>query len=136
ARMRKCPSCPLRFKEATDLMNHIQEEHPTCVPKNFTLDQYAYYIRTGKLHGSCVICKNPTGWNNKTGKYHRFCKNPKCKEKYVAEFRKRMIGKYGKVNLLNDPEQQRKMLANRSISGKYKWSDGSKTIPYTGSYEL
>ena len=46
-----------------------------------------------------------------------------------------MIGKYGKVSLLDDPEQQKKMLANRSISGKYKWSDGSEKT-YTGSYEL
>jgi hypothetical protein len=46
-----------------------------------------------------------------------------------------MIGKYGKVTLLNDPEQQRKMLANRKISGVYRWTDGGETT-YTGSYEL
>ena len=46
-----------------------------------------------------------------------------------------MIGKYGKITLLNDPEQQKKMLANRKISGVYVWSDGTK-IGYTGSYEL
>lgn len=134
--MRKCPTCKLGFKEVTDLVGHIQEEHPDSIPKNFKPEQYEYYAKTGKTKGSCIICKNDTGWNEKTSKYHRFCKNPKCKEKYVAEFQKRMIGKHGKVNLLNDPEHQRKMLANRSISGKYKWSDGSKEFTYTGSYEL
>lgn len=99
------------------------------------MSRYVYYIKTGKENGRCVICKNPTGWNEKTGKYHRFCKNPKCKEKYVETFRKRMIGKRGVVTMLNDPEHQRKMLANRSISGTYKWSDG-KEFSYTGTYEL
>ena len=47
-----------------------------------------------------------------------------------------MIGKHGKITLLNDPEQQKKMLANRRISGKYKWSDHIHEIPYTGTYEL
>ena len=47
-----------------------------------------------------------------------------------------MIGKYGKVYLTDDPEQQKKMLANRKISGKYRWSDDSGEIVYTGSYEL
>ena len=46
-----------------------------------------------------------------------------------------MVGKYGKTTLLNDPEQQKKMLANRHISGEYEWTDGNiKT--YTGSYEF
>jgi hypothetical protein len=97
--------------------------------------QFYYYLKTKKKCGSCVICKKPTKWNAKTLKYHRFCDNPKCKEKYREMFKNRMIGKYGKVCLLDDPDQQKKMLANRSISGTYKWSDGSiKT--YTGSYEL
>jgi len=48
-------------------------------------------------------------------------------------FKKRMIGKYGKPYLTNDPEQQKKMLANRKISGVYQWSDGSGALPYTGT---
>ena len=44
-----------------------------------------------------------------------------------------MMKIYGKTTLLNDPMQQEKMLANRSISGKYKFGD--KTFTFTGSYE-
>ena len=98
--------------------------------------QYYYYLKTGKMNGSCVVCHKKTEWNPKTNKYKRFCNDPKCKEKYIQTFRNRMIGKYGKVNLLNDPEQQKKMLANRKISGVYEWSDHIHKIPYTGSYEL
>ena len=47
-----------------------------------------------------------------------------------------MIEKYGKVHLLDDPEQQKKMLANRKISGAYVWSDGSSKIQYVSTYEL
>ena len=42
----------------------------------------------------------------------------------------------GKHIYLNDPNKQREMLANRSISGVYKWSDGKHETTYTGSYEL
>ena len=97
--------------------------------------QYCYYLRTGRTHGNCVVCKQPTTWNTKTHKYNRFCNNPKCKEKYRQIFKDRMIGKYGKTTLLNDPEQQKKMLANRSISGTYTWRDHISTSQYTGSYE-
>jgi hypothetical protein len=48
----------------------------------------------------------------------------------------RMIAKYGKAHLLNDPNKQREMLANRSISGVYEWRDGKTETTYTGSYEL
>ena len=133
--MYKCQLCGDNFVELEDLYGHLEDEHNDAIPKDFTVPQFYYYLKTGKSHGKCVICKMPTRWNDSTGKYHRFCDMPQCKEKYRKEFKKRMIGKYGRVHLLNDPEQQKKMLANRSISGKYKWSDG-KEITYTGSYEL
>ena len=46
-----------------------------------------------------------------------------------------MIGKYGKVTLLNDPAQQKVMLSHRSISGEYVWRDYKHKSSYTGSYE-
>lgn len=133
--MFKCPNCTDKYKELDDLYEHIEEEHNSLISDDFTVAQYYYYKKTGKLHGKCVICKKQTDWNHATNKYHRFCKNPKCKDIYREEFKKRMIGKYGKVHLLNNPEQQKKMLANRKISGTYIWSDGTE-FTYTGSYEL
>lgn len=133
--MNKCLVCGDNFNEPEDLYAHMDEEHADAIPKDFTAAQYNYYLKTGKSQGTCVVDKAPTTWNESTNKYHRFCDKPSCKEKYREEFKKRMIGKHGRVHLLNDPDQQRKMLANRSISGEYQWSDHKK-IPYTGSYEL
>lgn len=131
----KCPVCNEKFTKLEGLHDHIDEDHSDLIPEGFTPQQYVYYTKTGKTHGNCVMCKTETEWNETTGKYKRFCDNPKCKEEYREIFKKRMVGKYGKTTLLNDPEQQKKMLANRHISGEYEWTDGSiKT--YTGSYEL
>lgn len=132
--MFKCELCDASFKELEDLKQHLDDEHHDEIPKNFTVAQFYYYLKTGKDHGSCIVCKRDTPFNESTGKYARFCGRQECKDTYKEEFRKRMIGKYGKVHLLNDPTQQKKMLANRSISGKYRWSDG-KEIQFTGSYE-
>lgn len=130
----KCPICTRSFKSFEGWENHIRTEHPESVPKNMTMKQYFYYILTGKTAGVCMVCKKPTPWNESTGRYDRFCTNPKCKDKYREIFKKRMINKYGKVMLLDDPNVQRKMLANRKISGVYTFEDGTK-VSYVGSYE-
>lgn len=129
-----CPFCDKYFLDLDSFVNHLGKKHRCEIPDNITDWQYAYYLHTGKTHGNCVMCKKETEWNEATHKYHRLCKDPKCKEKYIEIFRTRMITKYGKTTLLNDPEQQKKMLASRSISGKYKWRTGEE-IEYTGSYE-
>lgn len=131
-----CKFCGEYMKSYDLYVSHIESSHSEFIPQDMTAWRFVYYLKTGKTHGSCIICKNDTEWNEKTHKYHRFCNNPKCKEKYVETFRNRMIGKYGKVNLLNDPEQQKKMLANRKISGVYIWRDHVHETPYTGTYEL
>ena len=132
----KCKFCGKVFPDADAIAAHLEKAHIDMIPPDMDAYQFYYYMKTGRTHGNCVMCKKPTGWNPKTKKYKRFCDNPKCKISYREMFKKRMIGSYGKITLLNDPEQQKKMLANRSISGIYTWSDGSKKLPYTGSYEL
>lgn len=87
-----------------------------------------------KGHGRCVISGKPTKFNETTERYERF-HSEREKEIYREEFKKRMLKVYGKETLLKDPEWQKKMLANRKISGEYLWSDGKTKIPYTGSYE-
>lgn len=131
----KCKYCDKYFNEPDQYVSHLEKYHSDMIPEDMCAYQFYYFLKTNKTHGNCVMCKKETTWNEKTHKYNRFCNNPKCKEKYIEIFRNRMVGKYGKITLLNDPEQQKKMLANRSISGVYEWSDGKK-IPYTGSYEL
>jgi hypothetical protein len=45
-----------------------------------------------------------------------------------------MVHKFGKSHLLDDPEMQKLMLGNRSISDKYHFRDGV-IFGYTGEYE-
>lgn len=114
---------------------HYEQKHKALIPQDMDGFRFFYYLLTKKDHGSCVICHNETEFNRVSMKYSRFCKNPQCKAKYKEEVDRRMIQKYGKVTLLNDPEQQKKMLAARKISGIYTWSDKKTQIPYVGSYE-
>ena len=134
--MFKCKICGKNFTELSYLYSHIEKEHASMIPKDMCVQQYYYYMKTGKMNGNCVMCKKPTTWNMNTGKYNRFCGDPKCKDEYVKIMKSRMVAKYGKTHLLNDPNKQREMLANRSISGTYTWSDGKHESTYTGSYEL
>lgn len=130
----KCPHCGAKYKSLQTWGNHVSNVHPELIPTGWSYSRYFYFVLTGKDHGSCVVCKKDTEWNEGTQKYERFCKNPDCKEKYREMFKSRMIKKHGKVHLLNDPEQQRKMLAGRKISGLYTFKNG-KQIGYVGSYE-
>lgn len=117
------------------IYSHIEAQHSDQLPDGMSGGEFYYRLIHGH-GGRCVICHKDTLWNYKTNKFKRFCENPACKKKYKETFRKRMIGKYGKPYLTDDPEQQRKMLAKRKISGVYQWSDGVGAIPYTGTYEL
>ena len=131
-----CKHCSEFFYSVEDYASHMEKNHVEMIPPDMTARQYIYFLSTGKTHGNCIMCKSPTKWNPATNKYHRFCENPKCKELYREEFKRRMIGKYGKITLLDDPEQQKLMLARRKISGTYDWSDMKHHITYTGTYEL
>lgn len=130
----KCPVCKKVFQSLKAWSNHMLKDHPEVIPEGWTPARYFYYIQTGKSGAQCVICKNPTEWNESTCKYERFCTNPKCKEEYKRIFRERMINRYGKVTLLNDPEQQRKMLLAKKNSGYYNFPGGK--VEYASSYEL
>lgn len=129
----KCPTCSKIYQSLKPWANHIEKSHPTLIPEGWTSTRYFYYLQTGKATGRCVICKSPTDWNESTGKYHRFCKNPKCREIYREEFKSRMINRYGKVTLLDDPEQQRKMLMAKKNSGYYELPGGK--VGYASTYE-
>lgn len=129
----KCPFCNKSYVEKEGLYTHINEHHRDLIPKGMSPSQYIFNLRNKKTHGNCIMCGNVTTWNESTERYERLCCQ-KCVENYRDMFKQRMIGSHGKVHLLNDPAQQKKMLANRKISGEYTWSDGTK-FTYTGSYE-
>ena len=129
----KCPYCSYSNTKEK-VINHIELKHEDMIPQGFTAARVLFNHINKKDHGTCVICKGNTTWNEKTNKYNRLCNKPECKNKLREMYKKNMLKVYGKTTLLNDPEQQKKMLANRSISGIYKFTNG-KVKEYTGSFE-
>ena len=130
----KCMDCGQRFGEFNQLFNHATKYHADLIGDE---DPYKYlYEKRNPGPYICPICKkNPREWDPKKRKYTRICNDPKCKEEARKQFQKNMKRVYGTDNLLNDPERQAELLANRSISGKYKFPDGVEII-YVGTYEL
>lgn len=131
----KCPYCDKRT-DRQKLITHIDKYHEDMIPKDYTSTRLVFNVVNKKDHGTCIICREESPWNEDKARYDRICTKKSCKEKYIEITANRLYNKTGKTkqDMLNDPEFQKKMLANRKISGEYKFSDGSiKT--YTGSYE-
>lgn len=115
---------------------HYDTVHRTLIPPDMDGYRYFYYLITKKDRGSCVECHGETDFNRVSMKYSRFCNNPICKQKYKEERDRRMMEKYGRIYLLDDPEMQKKMQMQRKIAGIYTWSDGKTQFSYLSSYEL
>lgn len=133
AKRYKCPYCDVRL-ERPKLIEHIEKKHEELIPEGYTAARVVYDIANKTTGGRCRVCGKPTPWNESSGRYDVLCGDPKCKQHMRDEYKKNMLRVKGTYNILNDPEQQAKMLANRSISGTYKFSDGGE-VTYTGSYE-
>lgn len=133
----RCPYCDERY-ERDKLHLHIQKKHEDMIPEGYTALRVAFNTINHKDHGSCIICGKETAWNEKKGRYERLCDDPKCKEKYKAMCAARNQRIYGTDRLQSDPryaeEVQKKALAGRKTSGKYKFKDGGE-ISYMGMYE-
>lgn len=133
-----CPYCSyMNYKDK--MIRHIEKKHAEMLPApdesgEYTAARVLFNFLNKKTHGTCVVCKRPTKWNEKTHKYDRICDRPQCREKLREKYKTNMVKVYGKTTLLNDDEQQKKMLAGRHISGEYTFRDGTKR-EYTGSYE-
>lgn len=130
----KCEDCGQRFGTFDQLFKHATKMHSDLINNE---DPYKYlFDKRNPGIKLCVICKkNTCEWNPVKHKYARYCTNPECKKKAREMFQKNMKRIYGTDNLLNDPEHQAEMLANRKISGRYTWKDGVQII-YVGKYEL
>ena len=125
----KCPYCDAKLARWA-VGNHIELNHEELVPKGMTANQVGFNSVNKKTetHGCCVVCKRPTPWNEKNCKYDRLCGRPECREALREKYKKNMIKVHGKYNLLNDPERQEKMLANRKISDTYRFADGGRHV--------
>ena len=129
-----CPFCKKKYIDKEGLFLHMEDLHkkdlcnlsPKQVYFNFT-NRYALT----KGFGKSVISGKPTKFNEITGRYERFL--PEEKEQYRQYFLANMK-RAGKEDIMKDMEHQKMMLANRSISGRYQFRDGTE-FTYTGSYE-
>ena len=135
----RCKLCGRVFIDKAHLVAHIDNVHHSQIPEGWSAARYECYLRTGKIEGHCIYCGKPTGFNEKTGKYFRLCKDPKCRKAASDAADRNMIGKFGKTTLLDDPEQQRKMVYARKNSGKYVFEDPDEprykyTVMYDSSY--
>lgn len=128
-----CPFCSNKYLEKPCLYSHMEKYHKEQL-NGLSPSQTYFNMKYKKTCGKCIMCGKPTKWCETTERYERLC-SEECKKKYRKMFRERMKKK-GKDpdHFLDDPEQQKKMLANRKISGKYTWSDGTKKV-YVGTYE-
>ncbi len=130
-----CPYCDNKFLR-TDLIEHIETEHPEMIPEGYSAARLIYEIVNKKNYGTCMICKDKVyEWDDKLCKYKNLCKKPSCREAVRKTSINNMMRVYNKPHLLDDPIQQEKMLAKRRISGTYKFSTDGTVVPYTGQYE-
>ena len=137
--MAKCPDCGRTFKNKTLAIEHIGNMHPDRLDKvNLSAGQYLYAsTHNGDFHGKCMVCGKPTEWSERTSKPYKLCGNPDCKKK-LAEIAAANLMKARHIThreLLSNMGQQQKMLANRRISGMYKFADGGE-VGYTAKLEL
>ena len=133
----KCPFCNNKFTRE-DLVNHIEDDHPYDIPADFTPFRYVFnYVNKKPLtyHGKCTECGGPTEWDENKGRYNRQCNNKACHDSYIKKFEANMMKTRGVTRISATASGQLKMLSNRKISGKYKFSNGEEKT-YTGSYEL
>lgn len=130
-----CPYCGSKYNRP-QLIKHLDKCHDDELPPHYTAYRMAYDVVNDKHgHGNCVVCGKETKWNEKRQKYERLCGDPECEKEIRKTYESRMLKVYNKTTLLDDPEFQEKMLANRKIAGKYTWSDKSHTFNYMGQYE-
>jgi hypothetical protein len=134
----KCPDCKNRYISDTLLYRHVGTVHKENIPEGVTVKQYCFNRRNNKSSQICVICKvNETAWNEKSCRYNLYCSEA-CRKRagqIAEENLKKKTGKTRKERM-TDPDTQKGMLKNRSISGIYVFSDKKTSIPYVGSYEL
>lgn len=133
----KCPFCDKRL-DRKSLINHISSKHIDELPEEFTPLRATFHAANRKsldYRPPCRICKNPTEWDEKKGRYNQLCGKQSCHDAYVLKMKRDMGDRIGINRQTATAEGLEKMLAGRRISGKYKFHDG-KEFTYTGSYEL
>lgn len=132
----RCPICEKKtyFTDRQYLISHIAKKHKEHIPDGWEASRYENFLRTGKTHGTCMVCKKDTGWNTTTNKYYRLCNNPACKKALAQKAEENMVKKTGmtKSERMKQADVQTKMIYGKHTSGCYKV--GNHEIWYDSSY--
>lgn len=131
----KCPFCDIR-KTRDELINHVEKEHESLIPEEYSANRVIYESINGKNYNTCMICKRRVyEWDEKHSRYKNLCQRKSCRDEVRRIALDRHIKTYNRPTLLDIPEWQAEhMLANRKISGNYVFKDGG-IKGYTASYE-
>ncbi|WP_368880461.1 hypothetical protein [Proteus mirabilis] len=121
------------FRSKPELYAYIESNYSHLLSDDMPASRLYFNLKYNKTHGKSVISGKPTPWNEQTERYERFA-NEEERKKYRELFKERMKRKYGKIHLLNEPDQQKKMLNNRSISSVFTFSDGT-TLNTNSTFE-
>lgn len=115
-----------KFNTKGSLYAYIETNYSGMLSDEMPPSRLYFNLKYGKTVGKCVMTGKPTKWNETTERYERFY-DEAARQAYRDMFKQRMKAKYNAYHLLDDPEQQKKMLDSRSISIDYKWNDGTVT---------
>lgn len=138
SRTKNCQFCGKGFTDKHKFCAHIVYKHNDQVPEDVDDPyEFAYSLFVNKPMGRlCLMCrKNNVDFNDDTLKYARLCSDPKCKDAYVKLMKSRMKKVYGSEHLLNNADQQRKMMLNHADAKDYIWDETHK-FRVIGTYEI
>ena len=133
----KCYDCKHKSPTYNALVKHYHLMHNDSIPKGMSIDEYIFRRRNkNRTVGLCVVCKEPSKFNEETRKFNRTCGKASCKKVLRDAFKKNIKNATGRTHeeIMNDPEEQKRRLMNRTISGTVKLDSGVE-MNYTGSYE-
>lgn len=121
----RCHFCGRTARLKDDMIEHLNRYHAKNLEEEgLDAAQSLYKSTHGTIHGRCMVCGAETDWNEKTGKPHKLCNNPKCRETLRQNAVTNHIRVHGKETLLDDMEHQREMQTNRRTAGTYRFTDG------------
>lgn len=136
--IKKCKICNKPFADKKALVRHIDKSHSSQIPEEWTASRFENYLRTNKTHGTCIVCKEDTTWNNVTEKYCRLCGKESCRNSVRKLAEENLMKSKGITHsqMLSDPDFQRKMVYSKKTSGIYRFNDDNMAVDihYDSSY--
>ena len=155
ARTYNNPFDKFKSTKIPEIIKYVEKNYKDKIPKKYNgnVERFMYDYRNGP--GKCVICGEPTEWDDKKKKYKSLCepisvkrlfkdplrtiktyiknKGNSCSEVVRKKFVENSVKKVGTSNFMELEGFQQKLLANRKISRVVNFKGKEFTV--VGSYE-